>query len=208
MSDPCNDRTDAMATWQDMVAAHDAVADETAADGSYPAHRPAAAVLACSDARVPPSLLFGQPTGSLFVVRLAGNSATAGAVASLTYAVEALGTPLVVVLGHTGCGAVTAAMSPIVAAELRPILHPIDEMLASCTTCNDVDDAVTANVRHNLRRLVADRGPLGTAIAAGRVTVRGAVHDLRTGRLVDVTPHDPTDPSLTHPTSQLIRSSS
>jgi carbonic anhydrase len=195
-----HDPNEAAATWQSMIAAHHA-ASVPAADG-FPEHRPQAAVLACSDARVPPSLIFGQPAGSMFVVRLAGNSATAGAVASLTYAVEALGTPLVIVLGHTGCGAVAAALSASAAPELRAILQPIDDMLLGCATCDDADTAVTANVRHNLRRLANDRGPLGEAIAAGRVTLRGAVHDLRSGELIDVTPPD------LHPSRPLTRSTS
>ena len=195
--------TDAAIIWRDLVAAHDAtVADMDDRDGAAPpVHHPHAAVLACSDARVPPSVLFDQPAGNLFVVRLAGNSATAGAVASLTYAVEVLGAPLVVVLGHTHCGAVTAALSPGAAPELRAIVQPIDEMLAACTDCDDLDTAVTANVRHNLWRLANDRGPLGAAVADGRVELRGAVHDLRTGELIDVTPDD-----LTQPTPRLIRS--
>lgn len=178
--------------WRDMVAAHTEANRTQPHDGALPDHRPTAAILACSDARVPPSLLFGQPAGSLFVVRIAGNSATAGAVASLTYAVEHLGVDLIVVLGHTGCGAVTAALSPTAAPELRAVLEPIDEMLDGCDTCGDVDAAIAANVRQNLRRLARDRGPLGTAVAELRVTLRGAVHDLRTGDLVPVT--EPTVP--------------
>jgi carbonic anhydrase len=170
-------------------------------DGPLP-HRPRAAILACSDARVPPSLLFGQEPGSLFVVRLAGNSATPGAIASLTYAVEALETDLVIVLGHTACGAVGAALDQVDADplthNLAPILTPIDEMLAGCDACDDTDTAVAVNVVHNIGRLRRDRGPLGDAIRNGRVIVRGAVHDLATGRLVDVTP-DPVSP--THPVS-------
>jgi carbonic anhydrase len=191
--------------WTTLVDAHNAAAVDH--DGSFPEHRPVAAVLACSDARVPPSLIFGQPAGNLFVVRLAGNSATAGAVASLTYAVEHLGVDLVIVLGHTGCGAVTAALSPDMAPELRAVLDPIDEMLSACHSCDDVDDAVTANVRHNLTRIRRDRGPLGSAVTTGRVALKGAVHDLRSGRLIDVTPTLPpsrpiTDsPSTTSPST-------
>jgi carbonic anhydrase len=168
-----------------MVRRHaDRIADGGVGIAPDP-RRPAAAVLACSDARVPPSLIFGHD-GELFVVRLAGNSATPGAIASLTYAVEHLHTDLVVVLGHTGCGAVEAALSGHAPATLNPILTPIDEMLASCDACHDIDSAVVANVRHNVRRLRNDRGPLGRAISSGRVAIRGAVHDVRTGRLTDL----------------------
>jgi carbonic anhydrase len=88
-----------------------------------------------------------------------------------------LGVDLVVVLGHTGCGAVDAALAPSVDPTFNRS-SPIDEMLATCETCGDGDAAVAANVRYNVGRLERDRGPLGAAIAQGRVTVRGAVHDL------------------------------
>jgi len=178
MSDPAD-------TWRDMVHRH-AESIEHGKVGIAPdPQRPAAAVLACSDARVPPSLIFGHE-GELFVVRLAGNSATPGAIASLTYAVEHLQTDLVVVLGHSGCGAVEAALAGHAPPTLNPILTPIDDMLAACEACDDIDSAVASNVRYNVQRLRRDRGPLGRAIAEGRVAIRGAVHDLRTGLLVDL----------------------
>jgi carbonic anhydrase len=190
----------ALQKWNELVSRHaDVAAASPHDDSELPPHQPDVAILACSDARVPPSLIFDQQPGSSFVVRVAGNSATPDVVASLTYAVEALGVDLVVVMGHTGCGAVTAALSPRTNANLdpnlSPILTPIDEMLAGCTTCHDVDTAVAANVRHNVGRLHRDRGALGAAIAAGSVTVRGAVHDLRTGRLIELDPVGASAPS-------------
>lgn len=176
---------DATTTWSAMKRRHEeCLADRRVGVAPEP-RQPAAAVLACSDARVPPTVLFGHP-GELFVVRIAGNSATPDAVASLTYAVEHLGTELVVVLGHTGCGAVQAALGGAVPEPLAPIVDPIGEMLADCTNCTGVDAAVIANVRHTLRRLHHDPGPLGRAIRDDRVTVRGAVHDLRTGDLTEI----------------------
>jgi carbonic anhydrase len=180
--------------WTELVRRHAEVAERSRrSEPGPPEHRPEVAILACSDARVPPEFLFDQEPGSAFIVRIAGNSATDVAVASLTYAVAELGVGLVVVLGHTGCGAVTAALAATAPAVLSPILTPIDEMLAACDTCDDVESAVIANVRHNVRRLARDRGPLGEAIAAGRVDVRGAVHDLASGHLVEVSPT--TEPS-------------
>lgn len=73
---------------------------------------PNAAVLSCSDSRVPVELLFDSGFGDLFVIRNAGNTCTAGSLASVEYAVEALNVPLVLVMGHSGCGAVGAACTP------------------------------------------------------------------------------------------------
>lgn len=170
------------AMWANLLRRHAEHAAERPHEG-VPEHNPKAAVLACSDARVPPSVLFGQPAGSLFMVRLAGNSATQGAVASLTYAVEALGTELIVVLGHTSCGAVTAAFEHVADPALAPVVDPISDAIAISSDCRDVDEAVIENVRCNVRRLRGDDGALGRAIAEGRVVVRGAVHDLGSGEL-------------------------
>jgi SulP family sulfate permease len=175
------DGSDGEATWAELLRRHAEHTAEHPHEG-VPEHRPKAAILACSDARVPPSVLFGQPTGSLFMVRLAGNSATAGAVASLTYAVEALGTNLIVVLGHTGCGAVTAAFEHVTDPALAAVVDPISDAISISPDCRDVDDAVIENVRYNVRRL-CDDGALGRAIAEGRLVVRGAVHDLNSGEL-------------------------
>ena len=170
------------ATWAELLRRHAEHAAERPHEG-VPEHHPKAAILACSDARVPPSVLFGQPAGSLFMVRLAGNSATQGAVASLTYAVEALGTDLIVVLGHTGCGAVTAAFEHVADQALAAVVDPISDAIAISPDCRDVDEAVIENVRCNVRRLRDDDGALGRAIAEGRLVVRGAVHDLVSGEL-------------------------
>jgi carbonic anhydrase len=75
------------------------------------AQHPIAVVIGCSDSRVPPEILFDQGIGDLFVVRVAGNVCAAHEIGSAEYATEHLGTPLVVVLGHTSCGAVTAAVA-------------------------------------------------------------------------------------------------
>ena len=160
-----------------------------------PEHHPHVALLTCADARIGPMALFGLEPGEAFVVRVAGNSATPDVVASLTFAVDALGVDLVVVLGHTGCGAVAAAMAATTDVSYSPILAPIDEVIEWCTAQHepgataappDATTVLRANVARNVARLRRDRGPLGASIAAGRVDVRGAVIDLVTGDLVEI----------------------
>lgn len=136
-----------------------------------------AAVLTCSDARVSPARSFDLPAGSLFVVRVAGNTATEQAVASLSYAVEHLDVPTIVVLGHSHCGAVDAAMSEDVDASLEPLLRPIRPPVAAAR-CADLGCAVAANVRSTVAAIGHGDGPLGVAVRAGRVAVHGAVLDL------------------------------
>jgi carbonic anhydrase len=94
--------------------------------GEAPPHKPFAAILSCSDARVPTELIFRQTLNDLFVVRLAGNVITTEGVGSLAYAVRHLGESLklLVVLGHTGCGAVTAAVDAYLSPSNYPEITP------------------------------------------------------------------------------------
>lgn len=181
--------------WSVLVTAHDSVASRS--DGNEPVHAPTAAVLACSDARVPPSVVFGQPAGSLFVVRIAGNTASPSALASLDYAIGELGVDLVVVLGHTGCGAVHAAVSGQCDGHLYPIVAPICA-LAHDHPGDSVDEIVARNVQATIAEIGAHPGPLGRSVRSGAVAVRGAVHDLRTGKLrvVDTDPPESIQPPL------------
>ena len=179
--------------WQQLVEAHrlverrepDNVLDQP------PAHEPTAAILACSDARVPPSVIFDQPAGSLFVVRIAGNTASPAALASLDYAVGELGVDLLVVLGHTGCGAVQAAAGGTCGGHLAPIVEPICRLAASMPEAS-TDDLVRCNVANTVEELARHTGPVGTAAREGRLEIRGAVHDLLSGRL------DPVQPRTIH----------
>ncbi len=142
-----------------------------------PEHTPVAAILACSDARVPPSLLFDQPAGSIFMVRVAGNTATPAAIASLDYAVDELGVPLLLVLGHTGCGAVTAARAGKCDGYLGPITHQICA-LASERDNPTLDQLIEMNVRSAVDALTESKSPAGEAIRSGAVEIHGAIYDL------------------------------
>lgn len=167
-------------------------------------HRPRVAVLSCSDARVPPSVVFGRPAGELFVVRIAGNTAPAAAVASLEYAVVHLGVDALVVLGHTGCGAVAAALDGACVGPLAPVVAPLCE-LASRSGCDDPTELSRLNVSATRRRLAETSPAIADAIAHERLTVHGAVYDLATGELVDVdtvdVAPDPISASVPDPAS-------
>ncbi len=192
-------------TWDILAAAHRATESPSRGADRTPNHEPTAAILACSDARVPPTILFDQPAGNLFVVRIAGNSAAPSAVASLDYAVAELGVDLIVVLGHTDCGAVTAAVEGTCGGHLAPIVAPICE-IARANPGMDPDRVAELNVATTMAALIDHDGPVGYAASAGTVDVRGAIHDLRTGQLqpvmlTDQCPIDrnPTNRSQTRP---------
>lgn len=166
-------------SWRDLADAHERAAGSKP-HGEVPPHRPQVAVLTCADARVSPARLFDLPTGALFVVRVAGASATAEAIASLTYAVDQLGAGTVVVLGHTHCGAVAAALDGVEEAALAPLVAPIHPNLGGC---EHLGCAVPAHVTATVAALVDDRGPLGQALRDGRAVAHGAVVDLADGSL-------------------------
>jgi carbonic anhydrase len=153
--------------------------------------KPFATILGCSDSRVPVELVFDQGLGDLFVVRVAGNVIATDVIGSLGYAVAHLATPLVVVMGHEGCGAVTAALAamrgpteepPGIKALVELIEPGIPKDLPGRTTAEQISAAVEANVRWSMKQL-AQLPEAKKVVAEKRVTMLGAVYDLATGRV-------------------------
>jgi carbonic anhydrase len=151
--------------------------------------RPIAAVVACSDARVPPSVVLDQGLGDLFVIRVAGHVLGENVVASVHYAVEHLGVPVVLVLGHEGCGAVGLAVDavrdggdegvPLVRA-IAPSAH---EALRRCEHRDAAhDEAVGLHADATAAALRADP-LLARHIAAGELAVAPAVYRMSSGRI-------------------------
>jgi carbonic anhydrase len=121
---------------------------------------PFAIILGCSDSRVPPEIIFDQGLGELFVVRVAGNVATPAEVGSVEFAAEELGTRLVVVLGHSGCGAILATLkelanpSSALSSNLQSIVDPIRSSIEGLLLDGAgriSDEMVTQAVRANIR---------------------------------------------------------
>jgi carbonic anhydrase len=164
------------------------------------AQLPFAVVVGCADSRVPPEILFDQGLGDLFVVRAAGHVVDAAALGSIEYAVEHLGSRLVVVLGHERCGAVDAACKGghaggHVAALVEAIAPAVDVAKRRRAARGEkggrgaglLEDAVRANVELTVDRLKGAWPVLGPEIRAGRLSVAGAIYDLETG-LVEFLP--------------------
>lgn len=155
------------------------------------AQYPIAAVLGCADSRVSPELAFDQGPGDLFVVRVAGNFVNNEGLASLEYGVKYLGVPLIVVLGHTHCGAVSASIKAIEAhtslpghlPELVQAIAPAVE-IARARGSNDVlAAATTENVKLNAKRLRESQPLIGEYVKGGKVLVVGAIYDLASGKV-------------------------
>lgn len=152
---------------------------------------PFAAVLGCSDSRVPPEVLFDQGLGDLFVVRTAGHVVDDAGLGSLEYAAEHLGVHLVVVLGHERCGAVGAAVNHAEAeGHLEALLEAIEPAVAAAKgrAGDPVDNAVREHVSLSVKGLERSKPLLSELVADGKLRVVGARYDLDTGRIEVLTP--------------------
>lgn len=189
--------------WRDLVAGAERSAN--AGRTAMQEHHPSVAVLSCSDARVPPSVVFDQPAGELFVVRIAGNTASPTAIASLEYAVAQLGVGLIVVLGHTHCGAVGAAADGVCSGVLSPVVGPICELVRDHPEATRTE-LEALNVARTVEMLMQAGGAITAEHLDGRLAIKGAVFDLDSGELHPVSP--PTSqPVQSTPTPQPLESS-
>jgi carbonic anhydrase len=147
-------------------------------------------VLACADSRVAPELLFDQTLGDLFVVRAAGNVADPIELGSIEYAVEHLGSTLLVVLGHEKCGAVTAACSgaKMPTSNLQAIVDKIDPAVSHAKHYANpdglLDAAILENVHQSAREVIANSEALRHAHEDGKLAIIEAVYRLDAGEVV------------------------
>jgi carbonic anhydrase len=160
--------------------------------------KPFAVILGCSDSRVPAELVFDQGLGELFVIRVAGNIVAPSQLASVEFAAQAFGTGLVVVLGHSNCGAVSATLDDLtpdrpeapqtlnsIISRIRPVIVPLVELGGAQNIPREA--LMRAGVRANIRASV-DAIQRGTAllekmVTAGEMLVVGAEYDLNTGKV-------------------------
>jgi carbonic anhydrase len=147
---------------------------------------PHAEILSCADSRVPPELIFDQGLGDLFIIRVAGNVVSDTELGSLEYGAEHLHVPLLVVLGHQHCGAVTAAVEGGEAeghiAALVNLLRPAVEKTQGMPG-DHVENAVKANVEMVVKQLRASTPILAKLVSEGKLKVVGAVYSLDTGKV-------------------------
>jgi carbonic anhydrase len=152
--------------------------------------KPKVVVLACSDSRVAPEIIFDKSLGDLFVVRSAGNIADAIGVGSIEYAVEHLGSSVLVVLGHEKCGAVTAACSgdKMPTASLQAIVDKISPAVTQAQKHAKADQLVVAAIRENVQQsakdVMASSEVLRHFLNDGKLTVFEAVYELDSGKVV------------------------
>jgi carbonic anhydrase len=143
---------------------------------------PFAGVLSCADSRVPVELLFDQTIGHIFVTRVAGNIVTPEIVASLEYGVAVLGIKILVVLGHSSCGAVKAAMkAESVPGQISSLYFQLHSAVEE--SGGNVDKAIEANVKIQAQLLRASSPVIRDAVKGGTLKVESGVYDLATGKV-------------------------
>ena len=158
------------------------------AAGQYPF----AAVLACMDSRAPVEILFDQGIGDIFGVRVAGNVVNEDELGSLEYAVK-VGAKLIVVLGHTRCGAVQGAIEDVQLGHLTGLLEKIQPAVdaAHCSDAKQeacVTKVAEENVRHSMRQIRERSSYLAKYLDAGKIELVGGLYDVGTGRVTFLSP--------------------
>jgi len=165
----------------------------TAAQGQHPL----ATVLTCSDSRVPAEIIFDQGIGDIFVVRVAGNVAATDEIGSIEYAVDHLAVPVVMVLGHSQCGAVTAVVEnsklpPNLASLVAPIKPAVDKAReANPEAAKDVllKAAITDNVWQAIDDMLRQSPIIREKVRDNQVQAVGALYDLDSGQVQWLGPH-------------------
>jgi len=153
---------------------------------------PFVAILACMDSRAPIEIVFDQGLGDVFGVRVAGNVVNDDELGSLEYAVK-VGTKLVVVLGHTQCGAVKGAIDDVKLGNLTGLLAKIRPAVAAASCSNAKDDACVnkvaeLNVRQSMQEIRERSAYLKAALDAGKIGLVGALYDVATGKVTFLQP--------------------
>jgi carbonic anhydrase len=155
---------------------------------------PFAIFLGCSDSRAPAEILFDQGLGDLFVIRIAGNIVAPSGVASIEFAAQRYGIPLVVLMGHTGCGAIEATLESIsrphdeslrnlksIVDRVRPAIEPLMATELARDPVALRRECVRANVRAGANHLRHGSPVLERLVLDGQLAVVGAVYDLESG---------------------------
>jgi methyl-accepting chemotaxis protein/carbonic anhydrase len=160
---------------------------ETTANGQHPI----ASILSCADSRVPVETLFDQGIGDLFVIRVAGNVADTDEIGTIEYGVGHLNTPLLLVLGHSRCGAVTAVVEgasvhgsiPALVDNIAPAAQEARSQNPTLTGAALVEKAIDLNVQHSIADVIEHSSEVRELLAAGKLKVIGGVYNLETGAI-------------------------
>ena len=158
------------------------------ATGQYPY----AVVLGCIDSRVPPELVFDQGIGDIFTPRVAGNFVNTDILGSMEFATKVAGSKVIVVLGHTSCGAVKGACDHVelgnlthMLGNIMPAVYAVDEVIGERNSSNEkfVNDVAHTNVEFTVQNILERSAIMKELVDSGELMVVGAMHDVKTGKV-------------------------
>lgn len=151
---------------------------------------PFAAILSCIDSRVPAELVFDQGIGDIFSIRVAGNVINEDVLGSIEYSCKVAGSKIVVVLGHTSCGAVTAACKHVELGNITALLSKIQPAVSEVkfsdnanVTASEVDDVAIQNIHHSIDRIRTESPILKELEDSGEIEIVGAIYSVDTGEV-------------------------
>ena len=144
---------------------------------------PFAAILGCIDSRATAEQLFDQGVGDLFNARISGNIVNEDILGSLEYACNVAGAKLILVLGHTACGAVTAATQSVELGNITALLSKITPVVDSLGKGVAVDKVAEHNVQHSIIRIRKESAILKDMEDSGKILIKGAMYDVATGEV-------------------------
>lgn len=148
---------------------------------------PFAALLSCIDSRAPAELLFDQGIGDVFNARLAGNIVNEDVLGSLEYACKVAGSKLIVVMGHTKCGAVTAACKQVKLGNITPLLDKIQPAVNDIVDGDLTDDMIervaVRNVERSIQQMRDESAILNELESEGAIKIVGAIYDVASGKV-------------------------
>jgi carbonic anhydrase len=154
-------------------------------------------VLGCADSRVPPEILFDQGIGDIFTVRVAGNVADVDEIGTLEYGAGHLGIPLIVVLGHTKCGAVTAVVKKDhvshniieLVDNIIPAVNRVQKADPSASIDDQVKKSITTNIWQAIEDILKHSEEIAELVKVRKVKIVGALYDIKSGKVLMMGEH-------------------
>lgn len=155
--------------------------------------KPFAAILSCMDSRTSSELVFDQGVGDVFSVRIAGNIVSDGILGSLEYATAVVGSKLILVMGHTNCGAIKGACDNVELGYVTSVLQQIQPAIAQEQTITHdrtshnpefVHKVTLLNVKHSINQILQRSGIIRNLVAEGKVGIVPAIYDVATGKVI------------------------
>jgi carbonic anhydrase len=179
------------------ISVHPHLDENTRLKTSREGQKPIVSILSCSDSRVPPEEIFDMGIGDIFAIRVAGNIADKSQIGSLEYGAGHLGTTLIIVLGHTKCGAVTAVVKGDKVGgnilsfidNIKPAVDSVRRQSKNLSFDEILYNSVKANIWQSIEDILKQSSEIRHLVKSGKVKIVGAIYDIETGKVTNLGVH-------------------